>query len=854
MRFAFHNIILLLLFCAITLAQQTVQTDSTHLKPDTLHTVVSVNDSTRHDSTAVKDTTSASGVDTVVNYTAKDSVIYSIMTKKMSMFSQGDIKYREMRLTADRIDVNWVTSELNAEGVPDTSRDSTGVEPDSTKKKFKGLPVMKDGGELYHGTELAYNFKTKKGKITVGETSIDQGYYHGDDIKKVDTDVLFVQNGRYTTCDKKDPDYFFASPKMKVMMKDKVVGEPVYFYIADVPVFVLPFAIFPNKGGRRSGIIIPAYGEDNRGRFLRHLGYYWAMNDYMDWTVKSDLYQKGGYTLSSLYQYGLRDQFRGSLSGEYRNVSTGESSDPGKVRSTAYNINITHSQTFDPTTRLDANFTFASDNSYQNTNDLNQALNQSISSNATLSKSLDDLNSISLSISKQQNLRDGTSQEKLPAISFSHGQSYPFRRDNSFEETSTDLSWYENIGLSYNMSGSSDKATHKRTFSKVKLSPTSTVIDTVDVFETDRTQSTSGGASISISPKLGYFTISPSFSYSDQRTFTNNDVPVYNADSTNVTYDNTRSASRAGTISTGVSIGTRLYGIIQPEALGVAAVRHTLTPSLSFSYQKQIIGENLPPKHMYMNFNLGNNFEMKTIPSDTAKEGNKYQLMNIGTGISYDFSADSLRFSQIGVDFRTALGNFLNISGNATYDLYKYVEYSPGQYHRINTFLWSSEKRLARLTRFGFSLSTSLSGQKNTERAAATNADTNTQHNMKTGFIGLYETEEPDFSIPWNLSMGFDYSETKEPPSPSHAVNMRGDLSFNLTENWKFSMNGSYDVTNKQFAAPNITISRDLHCWIMNFSWVPTGNYRHYQFEIRIKAPQLQDIKLTKSGSDYDLR
>jgi lipopolysaccharide assembly outer membrane protein LptD (OstA) len=853
MRFVFHYTILLFLLCTVSLAQQVSRIDTVKIKLDTFKSIAP-NDSTRRDSTAAKDTTSSSGVDSVVNYTARDSVVYSIATKKMSLYSQGDIKYKEMRLTADRIDVNWVTSVMNATGVPDTSRDSTGTKPDSTKKKFKGLPIMKDGGEEYHGKELAYNFKTKKGRINVGETAIDQGYYHGDDIKKVDTDVLFVQNGRYTTCDKADPDYFFASPKMKVMMKDKVVGEPVYFYIADVPVFALPFAIFPNKGGRRSGIIIPAYGEDTRGRYLRHVGYYWAMNDYMDLVVKSDLYQLGGYTINSAYQYGLRDQFKGSLTGEYRNISTGEASDPDKVRQTAYNINITHSQTFDPTTRLDANFTFASNNSYQNTLDLNQALNQSISSNATLSKTLDDLNSISLSVSKQQNLIDGSNQEKLPAVSFSHGQSYPFRKDNSFEETSTDLKWYENIGLSYNLNGESDKNASPRSLDSIKVSSKSSARETVKVFETDRTQSTSGSVSISIAPKLGYFTISPSLSYSDQRSFTDNDVPAYNADSTDATYDKQRSASRAGTISTGVSIGTRLYGIVQPQILGIAAVRHTLSPSLSFVYSKQILKGNPYAKNMYMNLGLSNNFEMKTNPSDTAKEGNKYQLMNVNTGLSYDFNADSLRFAPIGVDFRTALGSFLNISGNATYDLYKLEEYAPDQYHRVNTFLLSSEHRLMRLTRFGLSLSTSLSGQKNTERAKASGTDTTTAHNMKTGFIGLYETEEADFSIPWNLSMGFDYSETKEPPTPTHALNMRGDLSFNLTENWKFSMNGSYDVTNKQFAAPNITITRDLHCWIMDFSWVPVGSYRHYQFEIRIKAPQLQDIKLTKSGSDTDLR
>ena len=74
-------------------------------------------------------------------------------------------------------------------------------------------------------------------------------------------------------------------------------------------------------------------------------------------------------------------------------------------------------------------------------------------------------------------------------------------------------------------------------------------------------------------------------------------------------------------------------------------------------------------------------------------------------------------------------------------------------------------------------------------------------------------------------------------------------MEFNLTENWKFSMSGGYDLMNKEVVVPNVNISRDLHCWLMNFTWVPTGAYRQYRLEIRVKAPQLQDVKVTKQGS-----
>jgi len=55
---------------------------------------------------------------------------------------------------------------------------------------------------------------------------------------------------------------------------------------------------------------------------------------------------------------------------------------------------------------------------------------------------------------------------------------------------------------------------------------------------------------------------------------------------------------------------------------------------------------------------------------------------------------------------------------------------------------------------------------------------------------------------------------------------------------------------NKQFAAPQITVYRDLHCWEMNFVWNPLGIARGFHLEIRLKAPQLRDVKVTKQYND----
>ena len=788
-----------------------------------------------------KDTTrTAGGVDTIVNYTSTDSIVYDLHSRIMTLYNKGTIAFRDMALDADRIDVNWNTSIMNAHGIPDTT--------DTTHQKMKGLPVMKDGGETYRGQELSYDFKSKRGKIVVANTTIDKGYYHGEAIKKVEKDVLFVEDGRYTTCDAPEPHYFFFSPKMKVIPGDKIVAEPVYLYIADVPIFALPFGVFPNQRGRRSGLIAPAYGEDGqRGKYLAHLGYYWAMSEYTDINLLTDLYSKGGWAARSKLQYALRYNFNGSLSLDYKKLHTGEDNDPSRTEEESYQIHILHSQEIDPATHLSSDFTFSSNNAYKTTNDINQVLNQNITSNATLAHSFDENNSVTLGISRNQYLQNGNTTTTLPSLSFNHGATYPFRWGKKID-SEENLPWYQMISFGY--SASMDNTISKNSLTVEGIKTTiggRDTIQSVGDFSRTRQQDINQSASLNFAPKVGYFTVAPFLNYSDSRTFVNSDLPQLNrADSTEITL-NSRTATRSGTLSSGITTSTRLDGLVQPGFLGVAALRHTLTPSLRLSYNKEVYGTNPSNGQAIANFNLGNVFEMKTMSGseEEGKEGNKIQLMTINAGINYNFSADSLRFSELATNYYTKIGSVLDINGDASFNLYKL---DPNTYRVVNKFLLS-EGKLARLTSFHIGVSTSFSGTK--KSSTQTPEDTTVHHQHISGMsYNPYEQEDPDFSIPWQLSFAFNYYETKVPPFPTRSVNMNAHMELNLTENWKLSLQTNYDVLNKEFLAPQINVSRDLHCWIMNFTWVPVGDHRYYQLEIRVKAPQLRDLKITKTGSE----
>ncbi|MCX8010120.1 MAG: putative LPS assembly protein LptD, partial [Ignavibacteria bacterium] len=405
---------------------------------------------TQKDTTIVKERKKKSQVETIIFYSASDSVIYDIKSKKMFTYGSGSIKYKAMHLKSGEIDIDWEKNLLISKGK--VGRDST----DTTKTFIYDTPILKDGNEEYKGSTISYNFKTQQGSISYAETQTDGQKYYGEKIKKIDKETYFIQDGRFTTCDAKEPHFYFYSPEMKMILHEQIIAKWIWLYFADVPFPIpLPFGVFPNQSGRRSGIIPPAYGERfGYGRYFSHFGYFWAISDYMDWNILADYYTKGGYALSSRFRYVKRYDFNGSVELGYTNFKTGETSDPDFSRQKDYKIAIQHHHEITPTSRFDANLSFVSSNFIRNTStSINDLINDQIISNASYYKTWEESGiSISASYNRTQNLTSGDINETLPSINFSIPQFYPLKRSIASKTKSGESiedEWYELIGINY---------------------------------------------------------------------------------------------------------------------------------------------------------------------------------------------------------------------------------------------------------------------------------------------------------------------------------------------------------------------------------------------------------------------
>ena len=76
--------------------------------------------------------------------------------------------------------------------------------------------------------------------------------------------------------------------------------------------------------------------------------------------------------------------------------------------------------------------------------------------------------------------------------------------------------------------------------------------------------------------------------------------------------------------------------------------------------------------------------------------------------------------------------------------------------------------------------------------------------------------------------------------------------SVNLTPKMGITFQGGYDIKENKLTTSSVSISRDLHCWQMSFSWIPFGAHRSWSFNIGVKAASLADLKYDKSQSMYD--
>ena len=504
---------------------------------------------------------------------------------------------------------------------------------------------------------------------------------------------------------------------------------------------------------------------------------------------------------------------------------------------------------------------------------------------------------LSINALHNQNSRDSSYSFTLPNVTFSVNRFYPFKQKNRVGKEK----WYEKFSLGYNTSLQNRINFKASEFGQPGL---------LDKFQNGMTHNFQIGLPNFTAFK--YINITPGVQYG-MNWFFRKTEKEYNAELGKVESIKGKAFGTFGvtqTYSGSISMSTRLYGMFNfGRHRKIQAIRHVVSPSISASFSPEkgkafngwrtlkYIDKNgveqtqdyniyegnigsVPGKgrNGSMSISIGNNFEAKVrdLKDTTGTGSKKIKLIdNLNLNTSYNFLADSLRMSNVGVSMNTNIFNKLGVSANMNFDPYAViVDKNNPSGRKINRFAIQEGQGLLRLTNANLSMSYSLSGDGTIKGNDGTNGS-----GMGSGANASYQriyyhpiTGEyipggwvyyMNPNAPWSVNMSYSFSYSKAyqfsngqkitKHNFTQTVQLNGQIK--LTPRMSMNMRTGFDLMAMRMTTTEFSASYDLHCFNINVSWVPTGQWKSWSFRIQANAAALADLlRFRKSSSFWDNR
>jgi lipopolysaccharide assembly outer membrane protein LptD (OstA) len=733
-----------------------------------------------------------------------ERIEYRLAQRKIRIDGKAEMGYRDLQLEAGRVDFDSDRQTLIA----------------------RDKPSLKERDEELAGRTMTYDLKAESGTVYHAVTQFNQAYYHGEAIHRLPDEVLQVRDASYSTCDNDPPHYHVQASRMKIMLKDKIIARPIVFYIKQIPVFALPFYIFPIKPDRHSGFLFPQlqFGFSGQsGRFVRNAGYYWAPNDYMDFTLSGDYYeQEPAWIGRGETRYKYLDKVQGEVDLRYTDSQA-------FLGSREYALDLFHNQTLDPRTNLTAEGHFTSSRDFTRDPRTGEPLANRIDRFLTSSLSLNHRfgwGSSNFSFVRRQDLDANPLNSPLPRLT----QDLPsfsltlYQRALGRAATAKRggfLSGLASLYYNYNVRGVNHREV-QGVFTGAFDTTSVGGIPTPVPLTRDSTSSILaflGTGGLSDSRRLfGFLSVAPSFG------------------TTEVLYEKDALGQRwqpAAVYNLGVSASTNFYGTFHTKLGPLVGFRHVLFPVLSFLYQPEF--ESLT----YVD-SLGVRHDRFPAVAGIGISGFKQRLMNYG--LQQRFQVKYKKGGRL-VD----VPNLLSFQTNGTYDFLWREHGVPNPWRPLTT--------TARLQPPGY---LSFSGQ-------LTHSFDNKPYLKTISFftdlhlVGGGGTPEPiadlplgasqasarsqiQSSGPWSMSLAYSYSAGRNAFNnwvPSQTLNLFA--SGNISRGWRIEYSGSADLTHGGLVGQEYSITRDLHCWraqfVRRFSATEQAEY-YFRLSI-VQMPEL---------------
>lgn len=737
-----------------------------------------------------------SSLEDTVQYSA-DTIRFRIADEALILTGRARVHYQSITLTAHSITLQSTTKNLVALGKYFLVNGDT---------LWTNTPKLEEKDGAIEGFKMVYNLETKRGRITQGNTSFEEGHYQGSTIALVGNKELNTCDGNYSTCAfHDDPHYTFHSKQMKLYINDKAILKPVVLTFQDIPVIALPFYILPLKQGRHSGLLMPRYGEDNLyGKYLKNIGYYYAPSPYWDTKLSMGFYSSARNQLELATRYNLRYVLRGSFKSSFL-YDAGAGTNATKRR---WDLIFNHSHELAPGWTMKGYGTFVSDRSYFNDyrETVAERSEKNLRSGAYITRRGEKTTTTITALHTKNFLPTTTTTHVvLPKISFNAGgQVIPA----SMGRQSRNKMWYRKLRYAY-------ANNYEYTLSRAS----DTTLTDTGSYHHAQIFNQRVGLNYSGTLFAPWLNITPKLQYTE----------LYNYVAADSNYQN-------GTYSLSTHLSTALYGIFPVNIRSLEVLRHTFRPSTNITYARtfreynkiyQPLFAGTPDKAIRtMGIGFNNLFQAKIERDSTTIKPTLLTGPNIST--SYNF--DTKQWNDIKTDVSTTLGKFLTVNVHFAHSLYQETG---------NALLATTSSTLLRELSRTITITSSGAAQGNQSYYNDIRRFSNDPFYSYAG-TPLTTTRKP-----WDVSAGYRIVHTQNKAYTSKTQNLTGRASYYLTRNLKATYRGIYNLTNNEFVSQQIELFRNLHCWEARLSWTPTGYRRGFFFKVNIK--DIPDIKVEQS-------
>jgi sec-independent protein translocase protein TatC len=778
-----------------------------------------------------------------------------------------------------------------------------------------GEPKLFDRGQVLVGVGIRYDTCIRRGIITDALTNFTEGgtvwFLRGNVSQDSSANRIYAASSEITSCDLPVPHYHFAARDVKWVSRSVLVARPVVLYVRDVPIMWLPFIFQDMRPGRHSGILIPQFGFNDLvrpsrsyNRQITNLGYYWAPNDYLDFTGRLDWYS------NRYVQFGLGGQYNWLNRFMNGSVAFSRQQQSGGGSSTA--LRWDHQQTFDLSTTLNFDINYASNTTILRRNAIDPLLNtQQITSSVNFSKRYG-WGTLTLGGNRRQSLSDGSVQQLLPALTIS--------------PASIDLG--SNITWSPGLSFTNNTSTGTPLDSLIQVLPGG-VLDTIPQTGSSRVTAFNFDTPI----RFGAFNWQNAVRVTDER------LTQRVTDSTRVddpsTPDPTDSITirrtRFGDFETGIDWDTGInlpvlfrgswklqpvLGIANASSRGPFAlrnrltggdfvrqgkrfrfsvsasptlfaffpgfglasrIRHSFSPSLNWNYSpsasvpeeyaRALAGPGVPLElrsdaTQTVSLGLSQTFEAKakTSPGDTLTvDARKFRVLSINTSpISYDLE-QAKKPGRTGWVTRSITNSFLSdllpqFTLSLTHDLWRgdvgvdTSDFDPFLSSVSASFGISENTLRAVGSVFGLG---GRPGRRDREDDQGYRGDTGRR---KTSFYN--NGQIPVSPGGRSFSANFNYTLSRQRQIPGREPvpdqqNLGFSTSFSPTPFWSLSWSSQFNITDSEFESQVVRLERQLHEWRAGFNFVRNAN-GNFAFYFSIYLTDLPDLKFDYNQATFE--